>query len=120
MHITIIYPDAGCYTDCLQISSLDSLCNRCRAACMKLFDDNDNSDQKLFSLLPPRYTPHYNLRQSRDFVYPQVKTKRFSTMSSVNQGITKVRACLHGDRIILSNRQDDPPRRASFLFTLAM
>ena len=47
---------------------------------MKLFNDiKDNSDHKLFLLLPPRHTPNYNLRRSRDFVYPRVQTKRFSS-----------------------------------------
>ena len=45
---------------------------------MKLFNEiKDNCDLKLFSLLPPRHIPNYNLRRSRDFVYPRVKTKRF-------------------------------------------
>ena len=47
---------------------------------MKLFNDiKDNSDHKLFSLLPPRYIPNYNLWRSGDFVYPRVKTKRFNS-----------------------------------------
>ena len=74
--LSIIYPSAGSYTGRFQISSLDSLYNRRRVACMKLFNDiKDNSDRKLFSLLPPRYIPNYNLRRSRDFVYPSVKTE---------------------------------------------
>jgi hypothetical protein len=74
---SIIFPGL-LYSERLQKCNLIPLSDRRYKACSKLFNQLINDPHhKLSSLLPERYSANYDLRKSRQFRLPKIKTDRF-------------------------------------------
>ena len=74
---SIIFPGLP-YSERLQKCNLIPLSDRPYKACSKLFNQLINDPHhKLSSLLPERYSANYDLRKSREFHLPKIKTDRF-------------------------------------------
>ena len=78
--VKIICPELE-YDDACDKLKLEHLCDRRLKLCHKLFNQiRNDTNHKLYYLLPPIHSNNYNLRKSNKLPKPRVRTKR--TMGS--------------------------------------
>ena len=85
--LIIIHPNLN-YKEALKKAELKFLYDRRENLSTKLFNsiENDNN-HKLHKLLPEDYTSTYNLRKTRNYKLPIIRTDRFKKSFLINQAI---------------------------------
>ena len=71
-----IYPDLS-YDEAIEISKLDTLFDRRSAACHRLFEEAQDRDHKLHSLIHQKEDCSYSLRRCSIFSLPRIRTDQY-------------------------------------------
>ena len=71
-----IYSDLS-YDEAIEISKLDTLFDRRSGACHGLFEEAQDRDHKLHSLIPQKKYCSYSLKRCSKFSLPQIRTDRY-------------------------------------------
>ena len=74
--LAIAFPSTE-YENALILAGIPSLEDRRTKICQKLFNDMKVPDHKLFKMLPPKMENTHNIRDSKEYPTPTIRTNRF-------------------------------------------